>query len=111
MRTDQKTCTGVSYRVALRLSMREQRLSWITRIVHIHPITVFLSPAPLACWVHIDLLCAAAVSALDATLDSGIRAIFGYTVPTRMSQWDQSQCVPEQDLIPEWAVQQLGNLI
>lgn len=55
--------------------------------------------------------CAAAISALDATLDSGVRAIFGYTVATRMSQWDQSQCLPEQDIMPAWALRQLGDLI
>ncbi len=43
-------------------------------------------------------------------MDSGIRAVFGYTIPTRMSKWDQLQCVPEQDLIPEWSLKQLGDL-
>ncbi|EXJ57058.1 hypothetical protein A1O7_07402 [Cladophialophora yegresii CBS 114405] len=52
-----------------------------------------------------------ATSALQATIDSGIRAVFGYTVATRMARWDQAQCVPEQDLVPEWAVQQLGDLL
>ncbi|KAJ9615762.1 hypothetical protein H2200_001839 [Cladophialophora chaetospira] len=51
-----------------------------------------------------------ATSALTATIDLGIRAIFAYTVPTRISKWDKSQCVPEQDLIPEWALKQLGDL-
>ena len=44
-------------------------------------------------------------------MDSGIRAVFAYTVATRMSKWDKSQCVPEEDPIPEWATNQLGDLI
>ncbi|KIX98800.1 uncharacterized protein Z520_05261 [Fonsecaea multimorphosa CBS 102226] len=51
-----------------------------------------------------------ATSALDATLDSGIRSIFGYSIPSRMSKWDQSQCIPDQDLLPEWALTQIAEL-
>ncbi|KIW91958.1 uncharacterized protein Z519_06940 [Cladophialophora bantiana CBS 173.52] len=51
-----------------------------------------------------------ATSALNATLDSGIRAIFGYSIPMRMSKWDQSQCIPDPDLLPEWALSQLAEL-
>jgi hypothetical protein len=29
----------------------------------------------------------------------------------RMSKWDADQCVPDQDPIPAWALEQLGDLI
>lgn len=54
--------------------------------------------------------CAAAPVALDAMLDSGLRAVFGYCVPIRMAKWDQSHAVPEQDPLPGWALEQLGDL-
>ena len=28
-----------------------------------------------------------------------------------MSKWDTTQCIPEQDLIPEWALKQMGDLL
>ncbi|OAP63595.1 hypothetical protein AYL99_02822 [Fonsecaea erecta] len=51
-----------------------------------------------------------AASALDAALDSGIRCIFAYSIPMRMARWDQSQCIPDQDLLPEWALTQIAEL-
>ncbi|OAL37484.1 hypothetical protein AYO20_03333 [Fonsecaea nubica] len=51
-----------------------------------------------------------AASALNATIDSGIRGIFAYSIPMRMSKWDQSQCIPDQDLLPEWALKQIADL-
>lgn len=50
-----------------------------------------------------------AASVLSATLDSGIRSVFAYSFPTRISQWDHSQCVPSPDILPEWAITQLGD--
>ncbi|KAH0832648.1 amidohydrolase family protein [Fonsecaea pedrosoi] len=51
-----------------------------------------------------------AASALNATIDSGIRGIFAYSIPMRISKWDQSQCTPDQDLLPEWALKQIAEL-
>ncbi|KIW83485.1 hypothetical protein Z517_02730 [Fonsecaea pedrosoi CBS 271.37] len=51
-----------------------------------------------------------AASALNATIDSGIRGIFAYSIPMRISKWDQSQCIPDQDLLPEWALKQIAEL-
>ncbi|OQV09033.1 hypothetical protein CLAIMM_13215 [Cladophialophora immunda] len=51
-----------------------------------------------------------ATSALDGALDSGVRCIFGYSIPMRMSKWDQSQCIPDEDLLPEWALTQIAEL-
>ncbi|EXJ93224.1 hypothetical protein A1O3_01781 [Capronia epimyces CBS 606.96] len=56
---------------------------------------------------HIAYTAEHATSALAGTLDSGIRSIFAYTIPLRMTQWDRSSCVPNQDLLPEWALTQL----
>ncbi|KIV85869.1 hypothetical protein PV11_01522 [Exophiala sideris] len=50
-----------------------------------------------------------ATAALSATVGSGIRSILAYTNPLRMSQWDQSSCIPDQDLLPKWAVSQLSE--
>ncbi|KAI1627411.1 hypothetical protein EDD37DRAFT_622239 [Exophiala viscosa] len=52
-----------------------------------------------------------ASAALSATLASGIRSILAYTNPLRMSQWDQSCCVPDQDLLPQWAMSQLRDWV
>jgi hypothetical protein len=46
---------------------------------------------------------------LNAIVDSGLRVILGYNNALRMSNWDQSECVPEQDLIPDWALKQVGE--
>ncbi|KIX01558.1 uncharacterized protein Z518_09284 [Rhinocladiella mackenziei CBS 650.93] len=50
-------------------------------------------------------------SALSATIDSGIRSIFAYTVPFRLSHWDQSSCTPSHDLLPDWAMKQLEDWV
>ncbi|KAJ9633285.1 hypothetical protein H2204_007181 [Knufia peltigerae] len=50
-------------------------------------------------------------AAISATTDSGIRSIFAYSVPMRMTLWNQTECVPTDDLLPDWAMSQLGDLI
>lgn len=49
-------------------------------------------------------------SAVDATIDSGIRSVFAYAIPVRMAKWDQSSCVLNEDLMTSWAFSQIEQL-
>ncbi|KIW19978.1 hypothetical protein PV08_00553 [Exophiala spinifera] len=50
-------------------------------------------------------------AAIAATADSGIRSIFAYSVALRMTEWSETGCVPSGELLPEWALSQLGRLV
>ncbi|KAF5672713.1 amidohydrolase family [Fusarium denticulatum] len=49
-------------------------------------------------------------SAVDATVDSGIRSVFAYAIPVRMAEWNESSCVINNDLMAGWAYSQIEQL-
>ncbi|EWY79603.1 hypothetical protein FOYG_17238 [Fusarium oxysporum NRRL 32931] len=59
---------------------------------------------------HAGYTAAHVSSAVDATIDSGIRSVFAYAIPVRMAKWDQSSCVLNEDLMTSWAFSQIEQL-
>lgn len=47
------------------------------------------------------------MNAINATVDSGIRAFYCYNYVLRIDKWDMEACIPNQDLMPEWATKQM----
>ncbi|KAI3056821.1 hypothetical protein CBS147353_11128 [Aspergillus niger] len=50
------------------------------------------------------------IAAVDATDHSGIRSIFACAIPVRMSMWDESCCKISEEMIPDWAFEQIEQL-
>jgi cytosine/adenosine deaminase-related metal-dependent hydrolase len=48
-----------------------------------------------------------ATQAINATVDSGLRCFYCYSYVLRIDKWDMEQCVPNQDIMPEWATEQM----
>ncbi|RKL43973.1 hypothetical protein BFJ70_g4285 [Fusarium oxysporum] len=59
---------------------------------------------------HAGYTAAHVSSAVDATIDSGIRSVFAYAIPVRMAKWDQSSCVLNEELMVSWAFSQIEQL-
>lgn len=48
-----------------------------------------------------------AIEAINATVDSGLRCFYCYTYILRIDKWTKDECVPNQDIMPEWATKQM----
>ncbi|KAK5056110.1 hypothetical protein LTR84_012663 [Exophiala bonariae] len=59
---------------------------------------------------HIAYSAEHANSALNATIDSGLRSIFAGQVPVRLSHWDEKTCDINTEFLPEWSLDQLSEL-
>jgi cytosine/adenosine deaminase-related metal-dependent hydrolase len=48
-----------------------------------------------------------ASQAINATVDSGLRCFYCYSYVLRIDKWDMEECVPNQDIMPDWATEQM----
>ncbi|KAK5044487.1 hypothetical protein LTR84_010768 [Exophiala bonariae] len=51
-----------------------------------------------------------ATRALEASETSGLRSIYAYAIPFRLRRWTKTVAEVEEDLLPEWALNQIEDL-